>query len=715
MRLTCPPGSIVDCRSSIVDLMSGPKSGRIAVLILGITLWGFLILIRLIQLQIFERDSFVQLAAQRQQVTRSIHAPRGIIYDSHMAELATSVTVSTVVAEPRRIQNIPDAARKLAAVLDLDPRELAERMMDPARQSFMVIKRRIDPEAEKRIEMLGLSGVYFADESMRVYPNRELACQTLGFVNMNGDGGAGLELQYDKELKGKEGLYSFDIDARRKSFRVRVDKPPAQGRSLVLSIDKSIQYIADRELKLGVEKAQAKAGTAIVMESETGRILALSNYPQFNCNTYNKYGPDYWRNRAVSDVFEPGSTFKVVVAAAALEAGLTRPDELIDCQQGAITIGRHVFHDHKGYGLLTFSQVLEYSSNVGAAKLGMRLGQQGLYQALRNFGFGSRSGIDLPGEIIGLVRDWHKWSGLSIGAISFGQEVGVTSLQILNAINAIANGGYLVRPSIVDRIIDENGDLVFARTPERKRLISPRTAEAVAGAFEGVVLRGTGKRAALEGYRAAGKTGTAQKIEGGRYSNSKYLASFIGFAPLPKPKITVLVQIDEPRIGHYGGDVSAPYFKTIAQETLMQLRVPPDPSLTKPKVAPLTAESDSGDYRPNATPIEPLAALMERQAEEEILDAISIPVGGELVVLPDFRGLAKRKVLDQCTDLRIRLTADGSGIAVYQWPLPGTRVPQGSTCHVTFARKNIKEQMAAAEATYSAHRSVQEPSAEARN
>jgi cell division protein FtsI (penicillin-binding protein 3) len=270
-----------------------------------------------------------------------------------------------------------------------------------------------------------------------------------------------------------------------------------------------------------VEKAKAKAGTVIVMESETGRILALSNYPQFNCNTYNTYDADYWRNRAVSDIFEPGSTFKVVVATAALEAGFTRPNEMIDCQMGSITIGGHVFHDHKGYGLLSFSQVLEHSSNVGAAKLGMRLGQQGLYESLRNFGFGTKSGIDLPGEIVGLVRDWRSWSGLSIGAISFGQEVGVTSIQILNAINAIANGGYLVRPSIVDRIIDENGDLVFLRTAERTRLMSPRTAETVSHAFVGVVLRGTGKRAALDGYRAAGKTGTAQKIEGRRYSNTK--------------------------------------------------------------------------------------------------------------------------------------------------------------------------------------------------
>ena len=695
--------------------MSGLKSGRIAIVILGITLWSFFILIRLVQLQLFEHRSFVQIATQRQQVTRSIQAPRGVIYDSHMAELATSVTVSTAVAEPRRIQNIPETARKLASILDLDSRELAGRMMDPARQGFLVIKRRIDPEAEKRIEEQEIDGVYFVDESMRVYPNRELACQTLGFVNMNGDGGAGVELFYDKELKGREGIYSFDIDARRKSFRVQVEKPPAQGQSLVLSIDKSIQYIADRELKAGVEKAKAKAGTVIVMESETGRILALSNYPQFNCNTYNKYEPEFWRNRAVSDVFEPGSTFKVVVATAALEAGLTRPDEMIDCQMGSITIGRHVFHDHKGYGLLSFGEILEYSSNVGAAKLGMRLGQQGLYDGLRNFGFGSKSGIDLPGEIIGLVRDWRNWSGLSIGAISFGQEVGVTSIQILNAINAIANGGFLVRPSVADRIIDENGDLVFSRTPERTRLMSPRTAEAVCNAFEGVVLRGTGKRAALEGYRAAGKTGTAQKIEGLRYSSTKYVSSFIGFAPLPHPKITILVQIDEPKAGHYGGDVSAPPFQKIAQETLMLLRILPDQNVKRSPIAHLAAESDSGDYLPDATPIQPLEDLVEKRAEEEILDAISVQVGGELVALPDFRGMAKRKVLDRCTDLHVRLQSTGSGVAIYQWPLPGTRLPLGSTCSVTFAKENIKQHLAAAEASYSAQRSLNESTADARN
>jgi cell division protein FtsI (penicillin-binding protein 3) len=683
---------------------TGLKTTRIAVVILGITLWSFLILVRLIQLQVFEHRSFVQIATQKQQVTRSIVAPRGIIYDSHMDELATSVPVSTAVAEPRRIKNIPAAAQGIAEILGLNPQELFSRMMDPSRKSFMVIKRRIDPNAEKRIESLGIEGVYFVEESMRVFPNRELASQTLGFVNMNGVGGAGLELQYDKELQGKEGLFSFDVDARRRSFRVKVDKPPVQGHSLVLSIDKSIQYITDRELAAGVEQAQARAGTAIVMETDTGRILALSNYPQFNCNTYNEYDADLWRNRAVSDVFEPGSTFKVVVAASALEAGLTRTDEMIDCQMGSITIGKHVFHDHKGYGLLSFSQILEYSSNVGAAKLGLRLGQQRLYEGLRNFGFGARSGIDLPGEIVGLVQDWHDWSGLSIGAISFGQEVGVTSIQILNAINTIANGGYRVRPSIMDRIIDEKGDLISVRTPERVRIINPRTAEAVSNAFEGVVLRGTGRRAALEGYRAAGKTGTAQKIVDGRYSPNKYVSSFIGFAPLPHPRLTILVQIDEPRGVHYGGDVSAPFFQKIAQEALLQLRVPPDSNLPLPQFRPLVADRSSEDYLADA--VQPLKP--NQKAPKEDPDAektIEIPVAeGASTTLPDFRGLGKRTVLDRCMSLGIILKASGAGVAVFQSPAPGTRISLGSTCNVTFAKGNLKEQLADADQHYSAQR-----------
>jgi cell division protein FtsI (penicillin-binding protein 3) len=687
------------------EIKNGLKTARVAIVILGITFWSFLILIRLVQLQVFEYKSSAQRASDIQQVTKSILPPRGIIYDRHMDELATSMPVSTAVADPRQIKDIDAAARKLAGALHLKPleaRKLRDRIGANSQKAYMVIERRIDPNDEKRIKALAIPGVYFVEESMRVYPNRELACQALGFVNMNGDGCYGLEQQYDKDLKGKEGMFSVDVDALRRPFGVKVDKPPVQGRSLVLSIDKSVQYIADRELATGVKKAQAKSGIAIVMESDTGRILALSNYPVFNGTKYSDYDSDLWRNRAISDVFEPGSTFKVVVAAAALEAGLVRPTEMIDCQMGSITISKHVFHDHKPYGLLTFSQILEFSSNVGAAKLGLRLGEQRLYEALRNFGFGSKSGIDLPGEVVGIVRDWHNWSGLSIGAISFGQEVGVTSIQILTAINAIANGGFRVRPSLVDRIIDEKGDLVSISAPERVRLMSPQTAEAITSAFEGVILRGTGKRAALEGYRAAGKTGTAQKIVDGHYSPSKYVSSFIGFAPLPHPRITVLVQIDEPKGSHYGGDVSAPYFQKIAQETLLQLHVPPDPSLPLPKIQPLIADADSEDYLPDA--VEPLKSSAESTADDR-KEEIAIQLGEEgNVVLPDFRGLGKRAVLDRCVALGIRLQAKGTGLAVRQSPVPGTKVPPGTTCNVTFAKANIREQIVAADQYYEAQR-----------
>ena len=663
-----------------------PQLGRIALVLGGIVLWSLLIFARLGQLQIFKHDDFAQLALQRQQLSRAVLAPRGIIYDSHMDELATSVIVSTVVAEPRRMRNIAGEARRLAAVLEMNPEELQARMSEPSRQAFLVVKRRIDPKDEARVEALKIDGVYLIDENMRVYPNRELASHALGFVNMNGDGGAGLELQYDKELKGREGSISFDVDARRRSFRGKVEQQPVQGHSLALSLDKSIQYIAQRELALGVEKSRASSGIAIAMETDTGRILALANHPGFNCNTYSEYSPEFWRNRSITDMFEPGSTFKVVVAAAALEAGLTRAEEIIDCQMGSITIGNHVFHDHKPYGLLTFSQILEYSSNVGAAKLGMRLGEQRLYEALRTFGFGSKSELDLPGEIVGLVRDWQRWSKLSIGAISFGQEVGVTPLQMLGAINSIASGGFRVRPSMVDRVIDEKGDLVRLRAPERTRIISPETALAVRDAFEGVVVRGTGRAAVLDGYRAAGKTGTAQKIVDGRYSDTKYLASFIGFAPLPNPKLTLLVMIDEPKGKIYGGEVAAPVFQKIMQEALLQLKIPPDKTLPLPAMNQTLAAVSAEDYLANATPLIPLVAQDVSQDSAPEDEVITVRVSTETVVVPDFRGMGKRQVVNRCQELGIRVQPSGSGLAVSQIPPPGAEIPLGEICSVVFAR-----------------------------
>jgi len=660
---------------------------RVALLIGWISLWGVAILARLVQIQILQHEEYSRQALRSQQVTSELFAPRGIIYDARMDELAANVAVSTVAAEPMNIDDLEAAARGLASVLDLDFEELYARMSDPARRRFLIVKRRIDPKDESRVEALGISGVYLYEESMRVYPNCELASQTLGFVNMNGDGGAGIELLYDRELEGIQGQITFEVDARRRPFRGKVLVPSRQGNSLILSLDRSIQYIAERELAAGVESTRAAGGTAIVMESDSGRILALANYPGFNSNAYNEYPQELHRNRAVTDYFEPGSTFKVVVAAAALEQGLTRPDELIDCQMGALRIGRHVFHDHKPYGYLTFTQVLENSSNIGAAKLGLRLGDQRLHEALLHFGFGSKTGIDLPGEIPGLVRDLRNWSGLSAAAISFGQEVGVTSLQILCAINAIGNGGYRVRPFLVDRVVDEDGNLVRATVPERTRTMREETAAAVREAFEGVVLRGTARKAALEGYRAAGKTGTAQKIDGGRYSSTKFIASFIGFAPLPRPRISVLVQIDEPKGRIYGGDVSAPIFSRIAQEALMQLRIPPDQPLpVRPERIRSVTADDSGDFLPDATPVLPITSATETSEGLSQDGTVALLAAEESVSVPDFTTMSKRAVVERCQELGLRIQTQGEGAAIMQVPPSGTLVPVGSVCNVVFAR-----------------------------
>ncbi|MCL2877200.1 MAG: transpeptidase family protein [Acidobacteria bacterium] len=666
------------------------------IIIMGIFLWSLLIFARLVQKQIVEHEDYARKAEMQQQTQGEVAAPRGVIYDNRMDVLASNTTLSTVIAEPRRIKDIPETAEKLASVLGVDRNKLLARMERPELRSYLVVQRRIDENKEKAIAGLNLDGVYFIDESTRSYPNNDLACHVLGFVNMNGDGGAGIEQEYDKYLKGKPGRYTFARDGKMTRYQTQMDVPPVQGNSLVLSIDKSIQYITDRELAAGAEKAQARAGTAIVMESDTGRIIAMSNYPRFDSNRYNEYKTEYWYNRAVTDIFEPGSTFKVAVAAAALKEGLTRPDEMIDCQNGAITIGGHVFRDHSKYGLISFKKILAVSSNVGAAKLGLRLGQERLYEYIRAFGFGSPTGIDLPREEDGIVRHWSKWSGLSIGAVSFGHEVGVTSMQILAAVNTIANGGFRVRPSIVDRIIDSEGNLVKKNTPEKVRILDEKTALEVSEALKEVVLPGgTARRAALNGYVAAGKTGTAQKIVKdpvtgkSRYSNSKYVASFIGFAPLPNPKITVLVQLDEPGNGHYGGEVSAPIFHAIAQETLMRLKIPPDPAPApaQPKSKQQFAKNDAVDFMPAAASVEPVMELAEnRTMKEDQPGVITVLIESESVVVPDFRGMSKRRVLDICLDLDVRLKSDGSGVAVSQNPPPGARIVPGAVCSVVFAR-----------------------------
>jgi len=558
----------------MVENVTPFKTKRFIAVIAIFAVWAIFITARLLHYQVFLHE---ELAAKSgNTVTKIVPVRRGIILDSQMAVLADSVPVKNVIAEPRNIPNVFIAAEQLAPLLGMDLYELIHRMTNPKRSKYLVVKRKIAPNLVPKIQALNIEGIKLENDSLRVYPNRNLLSHVLGFVNMAGSGVAGLEMKYNNELKGTPGKIRYQVDALGRPYNQTVLSAPVPGNSLVLSINHYIQHIAQRELAAGVRQSRAVAGTAIVMESDTGRILAIANYPDFNCNQYGRYPQEQWRNRASQDQYEPGSTLKVVVAAAALDAGLAEFDEIIDCQMGSITVGGRRFRDHKPYGLLTFREILEFSSNVGAIKLGIRLGEERLHDALRAFGFGSRTGIDLPAEAVGILREPRKWSALSIASISFGHEIAVTSLQILTAINAVANGGYRVRPSIVDRVINSKGESVQTRTTERIPIMKPRTAFVIRAAFEGAVLHGTGQRAALRGYRAGGKTGTAQKAVGGRFNNTDYIASFVGFAPLPDSRITILVQIDEPKGAIYGGEVAAPIFQKIAQETLSILGIPVD-------------------------------------------------------------------------------------------------------------------------------------------
>ncbi len=563
------------------------RTKRFIAVIAIFAIWAIIITARLLHYQVFLHK---ELAAKPGNIIiKTVPVRRGLILDSQMAVLATSVPAKNVIAEPRNIPNVFMAAEQLAPLLSMDLYELIHRMTNPRRSKYLVVKRKIEPNLIPKIEALNIEGIELEDDSLRVYPNRNLLSHVLGFLNMAGIGVAGLEMKYNNQLKGIPGKIRYQVDGLGRPYNQTVLTAPVLGNSLVLSIDHSIQHIAQRELVAGIRYSRAAAGTAIVMESDTGRILAIANYPDFNCNQYGKYPQERWRNRAAQDQYEPGSTLKVVVAAAALDAGLVKFDEIIDCQMGSITVAGRRFRDHKPYGLLTFKEILEFSSNVGAIKLGMRLGEERFHDALRVFGFGSRTGIDLPAEAVGILREPRKWSALSIASISFGQEIAVTSLQILTAVNAVANGGYRVRPSIVDRVINSKGESVQTRTTERIPIMRPRTASVIRAAFEGAVLHGTGQRAALKGYRAGGKTGTAQKAVNGRFNNTDYIASFVGFAPLPDSKITILVQIDEPREAIYGGDVAAPVFQKIAQETLSQLGIPVDPLFDADPAVGLTA------------------------------------------------------------------------------------------------------------------------------
>ncbi|MFH0935351.1 MAG: penicillin-binding transpeptidase domain-containing protein [Candidatus Omnitrophota bacterium] len=538
---------------------------------------------RLIYIQFFHSRYLAGIAKKQHNLFVELEPVRGTIYDSGLKKQAVNIPVDSLyaVANEMRPEDKEAAVGELGSILNLDQAYLRDRLGRD--KSFIWIARKITPEQSEALKRLNLKGLGFLKESRRSYPNSYLAAQVIGFAGLDNTGLEGLEIYYDKYLKGEAGWAIFLRDARQKRLDLWQKMVLSKdGYDLVLTIDETIQYIAERELGRVFEKYHAKAASIIVMDPHTGAILALANRPGFDLNAYSRADKEQIRNRAICDLFEPGSVFKIVTAAAALEEKKVTEEDRFFCENGSYRVANHTLHDHRPHGWLTFREVIEQSSNIGTVKTAQILGPELLYKYVKLFGFGSRLGIDLPGEISGMVKEPKGWSKTTIGAIPMGQEVGVTVLQLASAISVIANGGQLMRPYVVQEVRDKYGETIKKVPPVMiRKVISLETANRVKKILGGVVEDGTGKMAKIPGSSAAGKTGTAQKLEpNGSYSHNKFFASFIGFAPLEDPLVAIVVVVDEPRPYYFGGVVAAPVFKVVAGDVIKYLRGKEHPSET---------------------------------------------------------------------------------------------------------------------------------------
>ena len=513
------------------------------------------------------------------QVEDSLRAvgKRGTIFDRRGHEMAVSIDVASIAVRPRQVKDAEATARELARVLKKKPADVKERLAGG--KPFVWIKRQATPREADAVRELRLPGVEFVADSNRFYPNRTLAAHALGFTGMDGKGLEGIEFFYDRELRGTATSVKVLKDARGNDFQTEHPSDnESAGKNIVLTLDHGIQFITETALNDAVASSRARSGMAVVMEPRTGAVLALALAPAFNPNAYEEAKKQLWRNRAVTDPFEPGSVMKIFVAAAALEFTNLSPQTTFNCENGAYRIGKYTVHDVHHYGVLTLRDIIKFSSNIGAAKIGEKVGPEKLYQSLRLFGFGQKTGIDAPAETTGLLMPFTKWAGIDTAAISFGHGVSVSAVQLIAAVSAIANDGVLMKPRMVQAVTDPQGQILQRFEPEEvRRVVSVETARTVKEIMQTVVLPGgTGVQAALEGYTACGKTGTARKVDdNGQYSNERHVASFIGFAPAENPRVAVLVVIDEPRGQIYGGAVAAPVFKKITQTTLNLMNVPP--------------------------------------------------------------------------------------------------------------------------------------------
>src|SRR5579871_2861959 len=540
-------------------------------------LWCVAICGRLVYLQVFSYGKFVKQAGHQQQRAIPLTAKRGVIYDRDGHELAMSVMVDSAFAVPTEVKDLPTAVALITRITGEDYNVVLADCR--AHKTFCWVARKADDETIERINSLHLQGIHFQKEPKRFYPARDLAAQVLGSVGMEDSGQSGIEHEYDEQLSGRPGKMFISVDARKQWFS-DVETQPTPGENIVLTIDKNIQYIAEKELEQAIHDTQSIAGTVIVENPHTGEVLALANRPTFNPNIRKQITPAALTNRAVSYVYEPGSTFKLVTISAALEEKLTNPNEVFDCQMGSIVYNGMRIRDSKPHGLLPVWGVLAESSDVGAIKIALRLGEDRFYKYIRAFGLGQQTGIELPGETRGITKPPSRWSKVSIAAISIGQEVGVSPIQLAAVISTIANDGVYVAPRIVTGKLGLKGtpQAVAFHPGESHRVISSETAAQMRSMMQKVILEGTARRAILDGYTVGGKTGTGQKIDPatGAYSKTKYNATFAGFAPLNNPQVVVAVILDSPVGPHQGGQVSAPVFRRISQQVLEYLHVPHD-------------------------------------------------------------------------------------------------------------------------------------------
>jgi cell division protein FtsI (penicillin-binding protein 3) len=731
------------------------KLARFWLICLFFLFWAGLIASRLFWLQVVRHSEYVERAQRQQQRTFEVAPRRGVLYDRNLRELAMTVQVDSIFAVPSEIDDKHAVAHTLAPIVHNDPEDAQtteEQIVSrlDAGRNFAWVARRVNPETAAKVRALvesgALKGIYFQKEFQRFYPDNEIAAQVLGYVGLDDNGLGGLELKFEPQLHGEPGRMFTAMDARRHVVGSS-EREPAPGQNLVLTIDENIQFLAERALDHAMERVHADNATVVIQDVHTGQILALAIRPTFNPNLFRRTTPALLKNHAVSDVYEPGSTFKLVAYSAALDQGSVKPDDMVDCQGGQITIAGRVIHDNQGehYGVIPVHQALEVSSDVGAIKMALKVGPDRFYQYIHDFGFGSRTGTEMPGETRGLLRPVNRWGASSIGSIAIGQEVGVTPIQLVTMVSTIANGGVYLPPHVllpgqgqVDgsgktpvaaQPFKPGGDLPSPLPPGAHRVLSTLTAAEMRKMMEGVVLYGTGKGAQLNGYSSGGKTGTAQKIDPAThlYSKTMHIASFAGIAPVNNPVIAVAVVIDNPKGGsYYGAQVSAPVFAEVAQQVLEYLAVPHDIDLhaVRPKGKPEKpvvedASDHTGDVNAlyaavndlpaddplrapqsqpspaaqTATSLSQAGAQSAQAAANMSTSATQTPAvstvtiaDGKTLRVPSLIGLPVRKVIEQATAAGLEVQITGSGSVREQAPAPGVMVAPGTKIVVRCGR-----------------------------